>query len=179
MKLSERLNAIDIIALFISILLISGFIFLFIMLLLPEPLYRITPYTSDREQIDAAVWEFMGRPTDLSYNHTIGEVPIVNNTVIEVSGWDSIPDKEYSIVAICPLLTSSSPKGILKQVPASVHPRNCLLEGANAELNVTDCSANCTGSYVWLTTTDGDIAAICIGDKCTAHGEDGFQDVYP
>ena len=136
-------------------------------------------YNADREQIGAAVAEFMQRPTNLSYYHTIGEVPIVNNTVIEVNGTNVAPDKKYYVVAICPLLTSSTPKGILKMVPATTHPNNCIMQGANAETSVTACLNRCEGSYVWLTTTDGDIASICIGDECANHNEDGFQDVYP
>lgn len=134
-------------------------------------------YGYDREQIQAAVGEFMTRPTDPSYNHKIGEVPIVNESFIEVNGSYVIPGEDYYVIAICPLLTSSTPKGILKNVPITAHPSNCLSEGANAEVNVTDCE--CTGSYMWLTTKTGDIASICIGWGCTANGEDGFHDVYP
>jgi len=136
-------------------------------------------YGYDREQIQAAVAEFMTRPNDPSYNHKIGEVPIVNESFIEVNGSYVIPGEGYYVIAICPLLTSSKPKGILKNLPITAHPSNCLLEGANAEPNVTVCLNQCTGSYLWLTTKAGDIASVCIGRDCTANGEDGFQEIYP
>jgi hypothetical protein len=121
----------------------------------------------------------MQRPTNSTYNHITGDVPIVSKSVIEINGSEVIPDEEYYAVAICPMLTLSSPMGILKHVPSTTHPINCFPEGANAQQGVYDCKECCTGSYVWLTTTDGDIASICIGDDCTNHNEDGFQDVYP
>ena len=136
-------------------------------------------YNQDREQIEASVAEFMTRPNDSSYNHMLMDVPIVNRSIIMVNGSEVLQGEEYYVVAVCPLLRSSSPPGILKRVPPSVHPRNCLPEGANAQPNVTDCAVNCTGSYVWLTTFNGDTASICIGAECAEHGEDGFQDVYP
>ena len=136
-------------------------------------------YGAEREQIEAAVAEFMIRPTDPSYNHRIGEVPIVNASIIEVNGSYVIPGEEYYVIALCPLLTSSSPKGILKGVPITAHPSNCLFKGANAEPNVTTCLNQCAGSYLWLTTSSGAVASICIGESCEAHGEDGFQYNYP
>jgi len=136
-------------------------------------------YEEGRELIEAAVAEFMFRPTDLTYYHTKGEVPIVNKTVIVVSGLADVPDEDYYIVAVGPLLMTSLPRGILKWVPASTHHRNCFPDGANAQLNVTDCAAYCSGSYLWLTTMNGDIASICIGEECAAHGVDGYQGVYP
>lgn len=137
-------------------------------------------YNPHREQIEAAVYEFMQRPTDPTYNHTTGDVPIVNNkSVIAVNGTMVVQGEEYYVVAVCPLLESSSPPGILKLVPEVVHPRNCLAEGANAKPGVVDCAVDCTGSYIWLTTINGDIASICIGAECEAHGEDGYEGVYP
>lgn len=118
----------------------------------------------------------MTRPSDPSYNHTIGEVPIVNESIVEVNGSQVITGEDYYIVAVCPLLMSSFPKGILKNVPDGyVHPRNCFPDGANAQPNVTDCLNKCNGSYAWLTTINGDVSSICIGDECQAHGEDGDQ----
>ncbi len=136
-------------------------------------------YHSDREQIGAAIPEFMTRPTDPAYNHTLGEVPIVNRSAIAVNGSEVVQGEEYYVVAVCPLLTSSRPRGILKWLPDTAHPRNCLPEGANAQPNVTDCLNKCNGSYVWLTTINGDVASICIGENCANHNMDGFQDVYP
>ena len=147
-----------------------------------------TAYNADREQMKAAVEVFMEMSTNVSFNHTQGEALIVNKSVIGVNVTEVIPDKEYYVIAVFPMLTSSQPQGILKVAPpATAHPRNCFRSGANAEPNVTICAVerlchyfhNCSGSYVWLTTKDGDIASICIGAECEAHGEDGYQDVYP
>ena len=143
--------------------------------------WRGTPitYNANREQIEAAVNEYMTRATDLSYNYTTGDVPIVNKTVIAVNGSKVVPDEDYYVIAVCPMLVDSQPRGILKNVPYDVHPRNCILEGANAEAGVVNCSEDCTGNYVWLTTINGDIASICIGGECEAHGEDGRQIPLP
>jgi hypothetical protein len=152
-----------------------------------------TAYNADREQIEAAVAVFMELPTNVSFNHTQGEVPIVNKSIVTVysssdAQWRRIPDEEYYVIAVFPMLTSSQPQGILKVAPpATAHPRNCFRSGANAEPNVTICAIeklchyfhNCSGSYVWLTTLNGDIASICIGENCANHNMDGYQGVYP
>ena len=146
-------------------------------------------YNADREQLEVAVAEFMQRPDDPSYNHTQGEVPIVNESVFIVNESVTCPQsvttsgKDYYVIAICPLLTSSEPMGILRNVPATAHPKNCFPDGANAQPGVTACMNQCvnqyTGHYLWLTTLNGDVASICLGEDCEAHGEDGFQCVYP
>ena len=169
----------DLFPVIVLLLLIIGALVFLVISFWPMSHPRPSPYNTDWERIMAAVAEFMIRPTDLTYNHTTGEVPIVNKTVIAVSGLDLYPDEDHYVIAICSLLVNSSPPGILKQVPQSVHPRNCLPDGANAQPNVTDCAINCTGSYVWLTTDMGDVTSICIGAECEAHGEDGYQGVYP
>jgi len=148
-----------------------------------------TAYNADREQIEAAVAEFMTRPTDLTYNHTIGEVPLVNSTAVApINGTDIIPNESYYTMAICPLLTSSFPKGILKDIPGTVHANNCVDEGANSEDNVaaTCVASDPGGSYTWYVTSTGDCASVCFGGDCTfgvggenEAREDGFQDVYP
>jgi hypothetical protein len=134
-------------------------------------------YEQDRIQIEAAVEDFYSHPYGPPvYLPLLGQPPTLNASVITVD------NKEYYTVAICPLLTSSflwTTRGILEDIPNTVHYRNCLPEGDNARPNVTDCSINCSGSYVWLTTITGDIASICVGERCKAHGEDGYQDVYP
>ncbi len=121
---------------------------------------------NDRQQIMSAVMEFMTRPSDPSYHHTIGDVPLVNHLPPGVTSSSMVPGQDYYVIAMCPLLTSSNPMGILSSVPASVHPRNCAHEGANAEPGVADCSADCTGSYLWLTTSYGDVVGVCMGDDC-------------
>jgi len=138
-----------------------------------------TAYNADRQQIQAAVAEFMTRPSDPSYHHTIGDVPVVNYDAFEVNGSEVIPGKDYYPIAICPLLTGSYPMGILKDAPPSANLMNCLDNGANAETGMASCQASCTGSYIWLTTEDGDIASVCIGDDCNAENRDGFQVAYP
>jgi len=138
-----------------------------------------TAYTADREQIKAAVAEFIARPSDPSYHHTFGDVPVVNDDAVEVSGGQVIAGKDYYVIAMCPLLVTSSPRGILKSVPDTAHPDNCVQQGANAETGMASCQASCTGSYIWLTTEDGDIASVCIGDDCNAENRDGFQVAYP
>ena len=149
---------------------------------------RGTAFNADREQLEAAVAEFMQRPDDPSYNHTYGDVPIVNESAFTVNESVTCPggvpsDEDYYVIAICPLLTSSEPMGILRNVPATAHPKNCFPDGANAQPGVTACMNQCvnqyTGHYLWLTTLNGDVASICLGEECEEHGEDGFQCVYP
>jgi prepilin-type N-terminal cleavage/methylation domain-containing protein len=152
-----------------------------------------TAYNADREQIEAAVAEFMTRPTDMTYNHTIGEVPLTGGGCLdasavppEINGSDVIPGELYCPVAVCTLTTSSFPKGILKQIPATVHNSNCVSTGANAEDGVdAQCIASgdagsLDGHYVWYATSTGDCASVCLGAECTnPNTEDGFQDIYP
>ena len=160
-----------------------------------------TAYNADREQIEAAVAEFMTRPTDTVHNHTIGEVPLMTGDFSglcldsaaippEINGSDVIPGELYCPLAICPLLTSSFPKGILKQIPATVHTNNAIATMANTAVDV-DPQGTCvglvfTGSYEWYVTSTGDVASVCRGGECTygiggktPGAEDGFQDVYP
>jgi len=154
-----------------------------------------TAYNADNEQIEAAVAEFMTRPTDDTYGHTIGEVPItggasLNAAVlvvpIEIQGpgvIQSAKGEVYHPIAICPLLTSSFPQGILKQIPATVNALNQVATGANAEAGVDGsciAPADNEGSYVWYTTLTGDCASVCLGAECTNPADtNGFQDVYP
>jgi hypothetical protein len=138
-----------------------------------------TAYTADRTQIEAAVAEFMIRPSDPSYHHAVGDVPLVNDDAVEVSGGQVKAGQDYYVIAICPLITSSSPRGMLHGVPDSVHPDNCVQQGANAEPGMAACQAQCTGSYIWLITENGDIASVCVGDDCNAENRDGFQVAYP
>ena len=157
---------------------------------------QATAYNADREQIEAAVAEFMTRPTDDTYNHEIGEVPITNAVGIldtAITGDDVITGQTYYTVAICPLTTSSFPQGILKQIPSTVNVSNQDNAGgaganANAEVGVdANCVAplleldpdNNAGHYTWLTTRSGDVLSICTGVDCANLMWDGFQDVYP
>lgn len=145
---------------------------------------QATAYNADREQIEAAVAEFMTRPTDDTYNHVIGETPktAANATLaVDINGSEVIPGETYYEVAICPLLTTSYPKGILKQIPATINASNQANTGANAEPQV---DANCVGAdngghYLWLATASGDVVSLCVGGECTNADMDGFQDVYP
>jgi len=154
---------------------------------------QATAYNADREQIEAAVAEFMTRPTDATYHHEIGETPKTtgaNRTADTIIGEDVIPGEIYYEVALCPLLTSSYPQGILKQIPATAATANLANTGANAEARVDD-SGTCvgavtTGHYVWYSTGSGDVLSVCVGPDCTngVGGKnesvmDGFQDVYP
>jgi hypothetical protein len=152
----------------------------------PDPM---TPYESDREQIKAAVVHFMTMPTDPTYHHTIGDVPITCGTCLdsgaippEINGSEIIPNESYCPVAMCPLLTSSFPMGILKGIPASTNASNCVDCGANAELGIdlTCPGSDPGGHYVWYTTPNGSIASVCIGPECTKESHwDGYQGVYP
>ncbi len=140
-------------------------------------------YLADAERIELAVAEYM------TWQHLICEDSpqhwgcqwglTTSNTSINVTGENVSAGDKYYIVAICPMLTSSFPKGILNEVPSSCAVANCEHKGANAVYNVTTCLNQCTGSYVWLTTINGEVASICIGAECEAHGEDGYQGVYP
>jgi len=159
---------------------------------------QATAYNADREQIQSAVAEYMTRPTDNTYNHTIGEVPLIDPSMatfiqgqVNVSG-DDVLAENYYLIALCPLTTSAFPKGILKQVPVTAHSTNLANAGANAEagadancLTLGTNQANC-GHYQWYTTDGGDILSVCLGADCTNGPNapntsvlDGFQDVYP
>ena len=150
---------------------------------------QATAYNADREQIEAAVAEFMTRPTDITYNHVIGEVPLtaaagVNGT--DIDGAEVQNASVYYTVAICPLTVDAFPQGILKQIPATAHGNNMANSGANAEAGAdaaclaAGADAVADGHYQWLTTTGGDVISICIGaEDCANEDMDGFQDVYP
>ena len=159
---------------------------------------QATAYNADREQIQAAVAEYMTRPTDMTYNHTIGEVPLIdptgasNSTVgcVGVNGSDVLCQQTYYLIALCPLTTNSFPKGILKQVPATAHSSNLADAGANSEDGADQTCVGTAqqdaGHYAWYTTDGGDILSICMGTDCTNGPNaantsvlDGFQDVYP
>jgi hypothetical protein len=138
-----------------------------------------TQYNADREQIQAAIAEYGITPGHGNYT-----IPILDETQVYIGGEDVkgpevLTGDVYYIVAICSLLTSSLPQGIFRHVPRSCETTNCANEGANAEPYITVCVNNCSGHYLWLTTAEGRIASICIGAECEAHGEDGYQGVYP
>jgi hypothetical protein len=152
---------------------------------------QATAYNSDREQIEAAVAEFMTRPTDDTYNHVIGEVPVTAAAGVnasDINGSEVIPAEVYYVVAMCPLTTNAFPKGILKQVPATAATGNMANSGANAEAGAdasclaAGADATADGHYLWYTTDSGDVVSLCqdlaAGD-CTNLMMDGFQDVYP
>jgi hypothetical protein len=139
-------------------------------------------YAQDRELIQAAVAEeitwtgepYWGDPPWWWH------FPIIDiNVSVNVSGNEVVLGEDYYVIAACKLLISSFPKGILKEVPDSCEAGNGVYAGANAQPNITKCAVECAGHYLWLTTETGDIASICIGADCEAHGEDGFQCVYP
>lgn len=155
----------------LSVLVMFVFSFLLIGSLSRYQLTNISgpvAYNADRERIEYAI----------ASHKNIG-IPIINSSLIIVNGSEVFKSKGYHVIAMCPLLGSSYPKGVLYGVPPTTHKKNCIKEGDNIGSQVTDCAADCTGSYLWLTTEDGDIASICIGEGCAAHGEDGYQGVYP
>jgi hypothetical protein len=139
---------------------------------------KLSAYNADKDMISAAVAEFMTRPTDNSYNHKIGDVPkqsakgLVGG--IDIKGAGVITNEIYYPVAMCPLLVSTRPKGILKNVPPSCSILNCTTGGDNRR----DCPGF-NGSYIWYTTSTGDIASICISPKAKLKNTDGYQYVYP
>jgi len=152
---------------------------------------QATAYNADREQIQSAVSEFMTRPTDPSYGHVIGAVPLVDpNTSKPATDWNNspnaIPGESYFVVAMCPLTVNAFPKGILKQVPATASMANTATSGDNDPANVPGVDTVClnrtadeAGSYTWYTTLSGDIISLCVPGTCTHNDMDGFQDVYP
>ena len=107
-----------------------------------------TAYNADMEQIEAAVAEFMTRPTDPTYNHVIGEVPITAGATRNGAAGAAAPNisgpgviqtltgEIYYPVAMCPLLTSSFPQGILKNIPPTVNTLNQVASGANADSSI-------------------------------------------
>ncbi len=111
-----------------------------------------------------------------SYKNTHNqEVPIVNDTPVAVNGSEVVQSDSYYIVAMCPLLAlNKQGDSMWFRATEMCHAENCAAGGDNL-----DGCTGCNGSYLWLTTISGDVASICIGAGCEAHGEDGFQGVYP
>ena len=154
-------------------------------------------YNDDREKIGDAVSEYMTcapgfcewpPPVQDAEDCLIGGEDVKGSAIFE--------GEVYYPIAICPLLSSASPKGLLRKVPASCEAKNCAdtpqtSANFNYSRNACDVPHNwgnntadklavtCTGHYLWLTTETGDIASICIGDECLANDEDGYQGVYP
>jgi hypothetical protein len=148
-------------------------------------------YQADRQRIWGAVIHFSIQPTDPALNHVFGEVPVTAGAGIPaawINGSWIYPGETYYTVAVCPLLNSSVPPGLLGQVPLSTHTSNCACSGANAEAGVDPtCPGSMTwGHYIWYTTQTGWIASVCYGADCDygigglAEGVwDGYQGVYP
>lgn len=127
------------------------------------------PYSATVKHIESSVQAYLKAHA--------GEAPIVNSTVISVNGSNVNTEENYYVIAACLLVGSNSSSGFSENALTLVHPRNCWPEGANAE--PANCLNLCEGHYLWLTTRTGDVASICIGAECEAHGEDGYQGVYP
>jgi hypothetical protein len=163
-----------------------------------DPNDPVELYNADRDDIEAAVADFMAQPTNVSCNHTVGDVPLIDPTMFtfitgctNVSGKRVLCNQSYYTIAMCPLTTNASPEGILDEVPLSVHSSNCADAGANAERKCADLycvgrsQADC-GHYAWYTTANGSIISVCMGADCAngpyvpnSSAMDGYQGVYP
>jgi len=139
-------------------------------------------YNADRTKILSAVREAGSRVYDFISMQDETESGLVGG--VDVVGPNVIDGERYYTMAVCPLLTSAFPPGILQEVPASCEAKGCAdspnASGRNVIPNTAhNLSVTCTGHYRWLTTLKADIASMCIGDECRANDEDGYQGVYP
>jgi prepilin-type N-terminal cleavage/methylation domain-containing protein len=143
-------------------------------------------YEADREQVEMAVADFMTHNAPTAGEPPLqepGEAPLVEG--VNLSGPDLLPGEKYYTVAICPLLTNSHPKGMLKHVPNTAEAKNCVIDlsGANAISGVYNCSGECQGHYRWLCTADGDVASVCVNTSegdCLYNDRNGYMSgIYP
>lgn len=143
-------------------------------------------YDADREQVEMAMADYMTRHAPTAGEPALqepGEAPLVEG--VNLSGPDLLAGESYYTVAMCPLLTLSQPKGMLKQVPNTAEAKNCVIEpsGANNMSGIYNCSGLCIGHYRWLCTADGDVASVCVdidpGD-CPFTNRSGYMSgIYP
>ena len=149
-------------------------------------------YHADRQRIWEAVIDFSIQPTNPALNHVFGEVPVTDVSpgaslnASDIYGSWVIPGEIYYPIAVCPLLNSSLPPGLLGQIPLSTNSTNCDCSGANAEAGVDATCVNSSpgGHYVWYTTSVPDIVSLCYGAECIhawngSLGWSGYQGVYP
>ena len=57
-------------------------------------------------------------------------------------------------------------------------PASCA-DATHDNCEAGSCACNPDGHYIWLVDSNGDIYSTCVGSKCGANNEDGFQGVYP
>lgn len=140
-------------------------------------------YDADREQIEMAVADYMTRHAPTAGQPPLqepGEAPLVEG--VNLSGEDLLQGESYYTLAICPLVTKSYPKGMLKHVPVTAEAKNCAIHpaGANNMSGIYNCSGECQGHYRWLVTGDGDIASKCVGADCPYTDRNGYMSgIYP
>jgi prepilin-type N-terminal cleavage/methylation domain-containing protein len=140
-------------------------------------------YDADREQIEMAIADYMTRYAPTAGEPPLqepGEAPLVEG--VDIFGPDLISGEKYYTVAMCPLLTASFPKSMLKHVPVTAENKNCVIDasGANSGADIYDCSGECGGHYRWLCTDGGDVASVCIGGECPYNNRSGYMSgVYP
>ena len=130
-----------------------------LLVLVNEPYIIYSAYNSVRDDIQNAVAQY----ASVHY----GVYPTISGTV-------TINGSVYNIIDICPLLTSEG--GLLRQVPDGVISIN--------DSNNDNCDSGCLGcdasfSYIWAVDDEGNVYSTCVGEECTASGEDGYQDVWP
>jgi prepilin-type N-terminal cleavage/methylation domain-containing protein len=140
-------------------------------------------YDADREQVEMAIADYMTRYAPTAGEPPLqepGEVPWVE--WVDIFGPDLMPGENYYTVAMCPLLTQSQPKSMLKQVPNTAEAKNCAIHptGANNASGIYDCSGECGGHYRWLCTAGGDVASVCVGADCPFTNRSGYMSgIYP
>jgi len=145
-------------------------------------------YDADREQVEMAISDYMTRYAPTAGQPPLqepGEAPWVEG--VDLFGDDLLPNESYYTVAICPLLTQSHPKGMLKQVPNTAEAKNCAFHVTGANNGglfnssiIYNCSGECLGHYRWLCTSGGDVASVCIGADCPFNNRSGYMSgIYP
>jgi prepilin-type N-terminal cleavage/methylation domain-containing protein len=143
-------------------------------------------YDADREQVEMAIADYMTRYAPTAGEPPLqepGEVPWVEG--VDIFGPDLLAGESYYTVAMCPLLTQSQPKSMLKQVPNTAEAKNCAIHptGANNASGIYDCSGECGGHYRWLCTAGGDVASVCVNTSegdCPYNNRNGYiSGIYP
>ena len=96
-----------------------------------------------------------------------GNLPTINGTV-------TINGKAYDIIDLCAILiniNSSRPEAYYPQYFAIT------INGSDND----NCDSGCNGCwpqwyYIWAVDKSGKVYSTCMGDGCSAHNQDGFQD---
>jgi hypothetical protein len=98
-------------------------------------------------------------------NHN-GQLPVDGSTV-------TVDSSPYHIIDMCALVDGTN----LQEVPDSC---GAIWGGSNDNCDADGCpGCSVRYHYIWAVDTNGVVVSSCVGTECRAHGEDGFQNVWP